>query len=384
MTAHWLLDNLLLLPHMLRKAGIPVAVGQSAEYVEAVGLVDISVRDQVYHASRSILVTQYEQLRLFDTIFNRFWEFVGAPQRLRGQEPRTRPKSVQPRKRMNVVELMTQRAHQATEEIEVADKAETYSYAELLQTKDFAAMDADELQTVRQLIQEMNWPISQRKTRRVVSHPLGNQLDRRRILRSAMKHDGVPIKLSYQIRKIKQRPIVLLADISSSMEKYARLALQFFYGVTQRLTGVESFVFGTRLTRLTPQLRSKNIDVAIDAAAHHVIDWSGGTRIGESLHEFNRRWSRRVVRRGALVIIVSDGWERGDVGLLKQEMRYLQHRCHRLIWLNPLSGQQTYEPRVEGMAASLKYVDDFMPIHNLQSLAEFSDHLAEIHGSTGS
>ena len=371
-------ENLLLLPHMLRTAGIPVAVGQSADYVEAVGLVDVTERDQVYHASRSILVTQFEQLALFETIFNRFWRFVGAPQQIRGQMPKTRPKRVQSKRRQDIVELITNRSGVVEEELEYTDKAETYSYAESLQTKDIGAMNAEEIELIREMIQQMDWPIVQRRTRRLVSNPLGNRLDQRRILRSAMKHNGIPLKLAWQQPKIKQRPIVLLADISGSMEKYARMALHFFYSVTHRLKGVESFVFGTRLTRLTPLLKVKNIDVAITEAGHQVVDWSGGTRIGESLHSFNREWSRRVVRRGALVIIMSDGWERGDVSQLTREMRYLHGRCHRLIWLNPLSGQLTYEPRVEGMSAALKYVDDFLPIHNLQSLSQLSEHLASI------
>jgi uncharacterized protein with von Willebrand factor type A (vWA) domain len=177
---------------------------------------------------------------------------------------------------------------------------------------------------------------------------------------------------------VKERPFVLLADVSGSMDKYARLVLQFFYSVSHSLRHVECFVFGTRLTRITPQLKLKNIDRAIDEAAREVFDWAGGTRIGDSLKAFNQQWSRRVLRRGAVVLIISDGWERGDVSALTQEMRYLQHRCHRLIWLNPLSGRDTYRPTVEGMAAALPYVDDFLPIHNLQSLSELAQHLAKL------
>jgi uncharacterized protein with von Willebrand factor type A (vWA) domain len=224
----------------------------------------------------------------------------------------------------------------------------------------------------------MRWEISLRQTRRRVPSPQGNQLHLRRALRAATKHGGVPIELSWQSRKIKQRPLVLLADVSGSMERYARLMLQFFHTVTQHFKEVESFVFGTRLTRITQQLKLKNIDRAIDEAAGEVVDWSGGTRIGESLRLFNRQWSRRVLRRGAIVLIISDGWERGEVKILKQEMRYLQHRCHRLIWLNPLRGKENYQPLVEGMSAALPYVDDFLPIHNWQSLLALSDHLASL------
>jgi uncharacterized protein with von Willebrand factor type A (vWA) domain len=171
---------------------------------------------------------------------------------------------------------------------------------------------------------------------------------------------------------------VVLADISGSMERYSRLLLQFCYSVTRGLKEAECFVFGTRLSRITPQLQVKNIDRAIAEAGRAVVDWSGGTRIGESLHTFNRHWGRRVLRRGAIVLLISDGWERGDVSLLKREMRYLQHRCYRLIWLNPLLGQESYQPRVEGMAVALPFIDDFLPIHNLQSLEALGEHLARL------
>jgi uncharacterized protein with von Willebrand factor type A (vWA) domain len=180
-----------------------------------------------------------------------------------------------------------------------------------------------------------------------------------------------------------QRPLVLLADRSGSMEKVSRLVLQFFYCMTHSLKDVECFAFGTRLTRLTPALKLRNIDSALNEAAHDVVDWSGGTRIGESLQVFNRQWSRRILRHGAVVLIISDGWERGDVQVLKQEMRYLHLRCHRLIWLNPLLGKENYQPLVEGMQAALRYVDDFLPIHNLQSLSLLGEHLRTLNTRRG-
>ena len=200
----------------------------------------------------------------------------------------------------------------------------------------------------------------------------------RRILRDAAKHDGTPLKLRRLRPKIKQRPIVLLADISGSMDKYSRLLLHFFYAAVQGLEEVECFVFGTRLTRITQHLRVRNVEIAVEQAAREILDWAGGTRIGDSLAAFNRQWSRRVLRRGAVVIVASDGWERGDAGRLRREMRYLNHRCHRLIWLNPHLGHPEYQPLVEGMAAALPYVDDFLPVHNLRSLRDFAAALESL------
>jgi len=380
----YFLQNLLLFTRTLRRVGLPAAPEQSMELAQALTLVDVGNREQVFHAARCLLVTRQEHLRLFETIFNRFWRVHDGRLAGQGQRMPIAPRHRRPPKpRYDIVSLMAAKARPGDREIEVADKAETFSSMEVLHTKEFAQMTDEELAAVKRLIQEMKWQVSRRITRRRVPDRQGRSLHLRQLMRAATKYGGVPLQLFWQSRKIKQRPIILIADISGSMEKYARLVLQFFYSVAHSLKDVESFVFGTRLTRITAQLKLKNIDIAIDDAAREVMDWAGGTRIGDSLRIFNQQWSRRVLRRGALVIIISDGWERGDVSLLRQEMRYLQHRCHRLIWLNPLSGKTTYQPRVEGMAAALPFVDDFLPIHNLQSLSELAQHLAAL-GTRGS
>jgi uncharacterized protein with von Willebrand factor type A (vWA) domain len=326
-----------------------------------------------------MLVTSHDHLALFTTIFNRFWQSITNS--VSGQ-PRTMPRA--PRHKVAqqqnpLMILMSQKAGQNDPEREVADKAGSYSGAELIQSKAFGNMTPEELAATKRLIQEMRWDIIRRRTRRRTADPKGSELHLRQVMRSAAQYGGIPLKLAWQKKKIKQRPFVLLADISGSMEKYARLTLQFFYSVSHSFKETECFVFGTRLTRITPQLKLKNIDIAIEEASHQVWDWAGGTRIGDSLYAFNRQWSRRVLRRGAIVLIISDGWDRGPTSRLKQEMRYLQHRCHRLIWLNPLLGQPTYQPMVEGMNAALPYIDDFLPIHNLQSLSELSRHLAALN-----
>jgi uncharacterized protein with von Willebrand factor type A (vWA) domain len=217
--------------------------------------------------------------------------------------------------------------------------------------------------------------MSERRSRRLIGDRRGSRIDLRRMLRESARVGGAVPRLRHLGRKVKQRPIVLLADISGSMDKYSRLILQFFYSAMHGLRDVECFVFGTRLTRITSQLKLRNVDRALAEVSQEIVDWSGGTRIGESLSVFNRRWARRVLRRGAVAVIVSDGWERGDVAQLEQEMRHLHHRCHRLIWLNPHLGQAGYEPLVEGMAAALDWVDDFLPVHNLHSLRELARRL---------
>jgi uncharacterized protein with von Willebrand factor type A (vWA) domain len=373
------LANLLHFPRLLRRAGLSISLEQTMDFARALELIDLGVRDQVYHGARGLLVKRKEDFALFDRLFDRFWRLPAAD-----PEPQPQKTPLAPRHEskqqgaLSLATLMAQRARQNDPEVDLADRANSYSPTEAFQQKAFSAMTPDELDAVKRLIRAMRWQVSQRQTRRRVLDQHGRTLALRRALRDASKHGGVPIRLSWQSRKIKARPLVVLADISGSMEKYARLLLQFAYSVTQGLTTVESFVFATRLTRITPYLRMKDIDVALAELAGTVIDWSGGTRIGESLQTFNRVWSRRVLRRGAIVLIISDGWERGDAETLRLAVRYLQHRCYRLIWLNPLLGNPAYQVRVEGLSAAIPFIDDFLPIHNLQSLAALSEHLAAL------
>jgi hypothetical protein len=194
-------------------------------------------------------------------------------------------------------------------------------------------------------------------------------MDLRRTLRGSLRHGGEVLGWARSERKLKPRPLVILADISGSMERYTRLLLLFAYGLAEVLEqSVEAFVFGTRLTRITRQLRGRDADGAISEVARRVPDWSGGTRIGEALRVFNFRWGRRVLGRGCVVLLISDGWDRGEPELLRVEMARLQQSCHRLIWLNPLKGSPDYEPLTRGMQAALPYADDFLPSHSLASL----------------
>lgn len=369
------LENLILFVNMLRQAGLPVSSEQTMELSEALTLIDISNREQVYYTARTLLVSRYEHLNLFDTLFNRFWRQQPTVNALSPQKSPHAPRYDRKHHRPLMMTYMAEKAKKDAKEVELGDKSGTFSDSEILQRKDFGLCSVEELESIKNVMANMRWQASLRKTRRFVPNNTGHRLHMRKILATAVKHGGVPVKFAYQDKKIKQRPIVLIADISGSMEKYSRLVLQFFYCMSHSMKNVEAFVFGTRMTRITHTLKIKNIDRAVDEATREVVDWSGGTRIGESFQTFNRQWSRRVLRRGAIVIIVSDGWERGDTDLLRKQMRYLQHRCFRLIWLNPLSGRSTYQPVVGGMQAALDYVDDFLPIQNLQDLETLTLHL---------
>jgi len=371
------IKNMLSLVHLLRRAGMPVSSDQVMDFTRALKLVDIGKRTQVYHAARCLLVSRHEHLLLFETIFNIFWNTRADTRRTSPQKTPRAPRHDKQQQPV-LITYMATKARAADPELDVIDKSATYSELEVLQRKDFSQMTPEELDAVKRLIQDMRWRACFRQSRRRVASQNGDVLHMRRVMATAVRNAGIPLALTWQSRKIKQRPIILIADISGSMEKYSRLVLQFFYSLSHSLKHVECFVFGTRLTRISLQLKLKNIDRAVSEAASEVVDWGGGTRIGESLSALNHQWSRRVLRRGAIVMIVSDGWEHGDATQLGLQMRYLQLRCHRLIWLNPLIGKTNYKPQVEGMAAALPYIDDFMPIHNLHSLSTLAEHLAAL------
>lgn len=377
------LNNCLRFTRALRQAGLPLGVDQTYEFLRALEWIDIGSREQFYHTARSLLVRNHSHLRLFDLIFRRFWRLPesGPPAR-RQQMPRA-PRHRPRQEPFTIVSYMAARARRDDPAVDISDKSLSYSPSELLQRKEFSAMTPEELERVRRLIQRLDWRVSRRITRRRRVARRGESLAMRRILREAARHGGAALRLPQQRRVEKPRPLVLIADISGSMEKYARLLLQLGYSLSRRLSRVECFVFGTRLTRISAQLRLRNIDRAIEEAAREVVDWAGGTRIGPSLHQFNRRWGRRVLGRGAVVLIVSDGWEQGDAELLAHEMRFLHGRCHRLIWLNPLLGRAGYRPLVGGMRAALRYIDDFLPAHNLQSLEDLARHIATLDERPG-
>jgi uncharacterized protein len=249
------------------------------------------------------------------------------------------------------------------EEQEIA----SYSRIELLREKDFDALNEAEMAEVRRLIRLMRLPAGLTRSRRM--RPGGrDRLDMRRLLRRSMRYGGEMLAFSWKSPSQRPRPLVLLCDISGSMERYSRLLLNFAYALKNASTRVEAFVFATRLTRITGLLRHHDVDTALNRVTASVDDWSGGTRIGEAIESFNRRYGRRVLGHGATVAIISDGWDRGDADQMRHAIAHLQRSCHRLIWMNPLMGAPGYEPLTLGLQAALPFVDDFLPAHNLANL----------------
>jgi uncharacterized protein with von Willebrand factor type A (vWA) domain len=257
----------------------------------------------------------------------------------------------------------------------------TWSPREALRHKDFAALTAEELRKVRELIAGLRLRVRERPSRRRCAGR-GREADLRRTLRRSLRFGGEVLRFERRERKMRPRPVVVLADVSGSMERYTRPLLFFIYALAGAANGgargTEAFTFGTRLTRITPALRRGDLERALHEVARVVPDWSGGTRIGEVLASFNREWGSRVLSHGAVVLLLSDGWDRGDPELLRREMARLQRNAWRLVWLNPLLGSPEYEPLTRGMRAALPFVDDFRPVHDLASLEELAAHLGSL------
>lgn len=392
-----LLKNVVLFARLLRRAGMCVGTGQILDLTRALELVDVRRRPDFYYTLRAILVGRREDLPVFDTLFALFWNARTAYfLKERAAEDRRPAPTFDPSEDCLPDRDERDTPLPRTHEVELSDQGDgaredegseretqlilAYSRDEILRHKDFDAYTAEEIQRARRLMQEMRWRIARRRTRRFESHPVGRFLDLRRTIRRNLRHGGEVFSLAQRRYRTRPRPLVLICDISGSMDRYSRTLLQFLHTVEHGLDRVEAFVFATRLTRITRQLRTRDPATALNEVSNAVQDWSGGTRIGEALRTFNFTWSKRVLGRGAIVMIISDGWDRGDVELLREEMERLQRHCYRLIWLNPLLGLASYQPLTQGIQAALPFVDDFLPVHNLISLEALGRHLQKIEG----
>lgn len=374
-TPHHLRNHFLAFGRLLRQFGIPVDPRQMIDLLAALAYVEIGRHEDVYLTCRSLLVRRREDLPVFDEAWEFFWasQRQGSPVGL--ALPDAPVKELRIPRRLQRQREQSPDASQASQEHEIEIQM-SYSQSEQLRQKDFAQFTAEEMDQARELMAQITYRIAQRPVRRF-SPGRGRRIDARRTLRQTLRSGGEVVTLLRKRRKHKQRPLVVLCDISGSMDRYSRTLIQFVYTISAGLRSVETFVFGTRLTRITRLLEHKDIDEAVQLVGASVLDWGGGTRIGEAIKTFNFAWGRRVLGRGAVVLLISDGWDRGDPALLGAEVARLQRTTHRLIWLNPLLGMPGYQPLTRGLQAALPNVDDFLPVHNLRSLEELGAKLAE-------
>lgn len=366
----------------LRAAGLPVGPGRVLDAIRATETVGIGSREDFYWALHATLVNRREQQEIFDQAFHIFWRNPRLLERAMAMllpQMRGGAESAEDQAEMSrrLAEALARegdgegRGEQEQEEKVEVDAVMTYSDRELLQRMDFEKMSAAEIAKAKRLIAAMRLPIMALPTRRFRPDPLGRRIDMRASLRAALRSaDSIPLRR--RIPRRRHPPLVILCDISGSMSRYSRIILHFMHAITNDRDRVHTFLFGTRLTNVTRYLHHKDIDVALEKVGQTVDDWSGGTRIGKCLAEFNSRWSRRVLGQGAVLLFISDGLDRdGGEGLAK-EMERLHKSCRRLIWLNPLLRYEGYEPRSMGARTIMPHVDEFRPVHNLESLADLT------------
>jgi uncharacterized protein with von Willebrand factor type A (vWA) domain len=376
---------------MLRRAGLPVGPAETLAAQQAATLIDITDRNQMRTALRGVMVHRHEQQDVFGQAFALFWrnpeaardaalaallqDGHGEPERAkagsrRAAEAFTPPRSTPP----------------SPQEGPVADAVLTVSERERLQSMDFEAMSAAQIAEAKAEIRRLVLPLDLRPTRRLRADPTGPRVDLRQTLRRSLRDGGEVLQLSRRRRVTRPPPLVVLCDISGSMARYAQILLHFLHAVANDRDRVQIFLFGTRLSNITRQLRHRDAEVAFEMVGHVVPDWSGGTRIGEALGEFNQRWGRRVLGQGAVVLLVTDGLDRDGAAGLAENMDRLHRSCRRLIWLNPLLRWSGFEPKSQGIRAMLPYVDEFRPVHNLASLrglVELLSRPAPARGKTG-
>lgn len=379
-------DNIVYFARTLRKAGVPVGPGAVIDAVSAVEVSGIENREDLYWTLHAVFVRKREHRVLFDEAFRIYWQSRGLIEKMLAilspvAPPRgapEKPKAGQTRVSQAFQAAKERVAEETVPQIEV-DAKFTVSGKELLQAKDFAQMTADEIAEAKLALRAMTLPMDRIRLRRLTQAARG-RVDPRRTLRASLRAGGDMIDLKFRKPAEKRPPLVALCDISGSMSQYSRLLLHFLHGLTAERRDVHTFLFGTRLTNVTRQLRMKDPDEALEACSDGVEDWSGGTRIASALHDFNRHWSRRVLSGKPTVLLITDGLERDTDEDLEREIDRLHRSCRRLVWLNPLLRFEGFEARAKGIRAMLPHVDEFRAVHSLDAVA---DLVAALSGPGG-
>ncbi len=366
------LKNLLAFGRILKQVGIKVTLSQVIDASRSLEFVDIADKEDFRAVLRSNLISEREGLPIFDRVFDCFWRDRSLEEvSVEVQAETSEDKSQEP---VGAEESLEQEAEQDSiqesrqNEEEESILMPTYSLNESMNKKDFSEMDTEESRAINRAILLIATKIATQVSRRKKRAAKGDEIDPRWTMRKNIKYGGEVIDLVLRKRRIKKTRVILLCDVSGSMDCYSRFLIQFMYGLQNELWGIETIVFSTSLSRITHLIRTKNISNALEKISGSVLGWSGGTKIGRSLYTFNRAFALSLVTHRTVIVIISDGWDRGDVDLLDREMRILKRRCHKIIWLNPLLASENYEPLCKGMQVALPYLDLFLSVHNLNSL----------------
>lgn len=380
-------DNILYFGRTLRKAGMRVGPASVRDAIEAVIATGIGSRDDFYWTLHAVFVKRHEDHAVFDEAFKLYWKSRELVEKLISMfspvaienRQKEKPRAGETRASQALFEGKQPKQEVENPEVEV-DARFTLSGKEILRSKDFAQMTAAELREAKAEIARLKLPFDEVATRRFRPDPHGARIDPRAMMRSAMRTGGDLMLPKFRERRTMHPPLVILADISGSMSQYTRVFLHFLHAMTEERRRVHTFLFGTRLTNISRQMRHKDPDEALALCSGIVKDWSGGTRIGEAIHSFNRQWSRRVLGQGAVVLLITDGLEREEVDGLSSAMERLHKSCRRLVWLNPLLRFEGFEARARGVKAMLPHVDEFRAVHNLNALSDLCRSLGSVSG----
>ena len=377
MTEQTLLQQITDFCRLLRQMGVNVTTTNQLSWCESVQLIDIGEREAFYHTARTNLIAGEAERETFATAFDLFWryprpEFQAVDMEEQTPEPTSLQDLSDAADEQDIVEqwLDTEEAEDSEEGQE--DDSTAYSAEDLLSRKDFSEFTKEDMEKAREIVAKLAAVLATKLSRRKVVGKKGKTIDFRRSWRQSLVHGGEPLELIRKQQKIKKTKILLLCDVSGSMDCYAKFLIQFIYGMQQELREVDVAVFSTHLTNITGLLRRKGLAEGLNEVANVVPDWSGGTKIGESLLEFYRQFAPSFSAYRSVVILISDGWDRGDVDVLRRSMEMIHRHAYRLIWLNPLLGSDGYQPICRGIRTALPYVDYFLPAHNLESLAQLT------------
>jgi uncharacterized protein with von Willebrand factor type A (vWA) domain len=380
-SAGMLATNVMHFARLLRRTGLPVGPSETVAAAQALGHIDIGSRAAVQSALRAVMVHRHEHQGLFDQAFALFWRNPDAGKFaaiLAAMEGRTPDQEKAPPGSRRLAEALAAAKERPPREDapQTIDATLTVSEREKFAEMDFEAMSAKDISRAKQEIQKLRLPLDERRTRRWRENTAGHRTDLKATIRASLRTGGEIFDLEKTRRITKPPPLVILCDISGSMSRYAQLLLHFIHSVANDRDRVSVFLFGTRLTNISRQLRHRDPEIAFQMVSQLIPDWSGGTRIGEALEKFNKTWSRRVLGQGAVVLLVTDGLDRDGAAGLADNMARLHRSCRRLIWLNPLLRWDGFSPKTQGARAMLPHVDEFRPVHNLASLGALISSLS--------
>ncbi|MFP6889297.1 MAG: VWA domain-containing protein [Nitrospinota bacterium] len=390
---------------VLRRGGLKITSGRIIDVFRSFEHLDVTNLDYVYAATCSNLVSSHDELPLFDAVFRRYWfdeagnpysgdnseamgdifdEDIpdGAGEEGAGGEKSEDAENQEQKEGSDPSGLPVDDDDNAASKAGEADEDDegipSYSAAEVLGNKDFSSFEADQIAELRRLIAKIVPKLATKISRRKKSDLRARDIDLKKSVKRSIQTGGEVLRLFRRKRKIQKTQIILICDVSGSMDSYSQFLIQFLYSLQNEIKSLRTFVFSTRLSDATPYLRHKDVKVALQRLASEVHDWSGGTQIGNCLRTFNFEYGRTIVNSRTIVLIISDGWDRGDTDILAVEMERLSKKCHRLIWLNPLLGSPGYRPIDRGMRTALPFCDNFMSAHNLDSLVQMTDHISKV------